>query len=207
MSNEPKKSSGAPPIVGIVVGAILMVGGTYLSSTQHLKFVEDLEKQGLPLDPFKTMAVIGVFLILFPVLKSFFFQPLGTAIEERTNSLESTFTEAETLRSEMTQMRSDYEKRLAETEASAREQIQGEIKKAQELRSQLETDARSKAEDYLKKAQEEIDSEKNRAMTELRLHVVDLTLGATERVLGENIDSERNRKLIQEFMDKVEVPN
>lgn len=196
--------------IGVIVGAILTVVGSQMAFNKQpaglYKFTDDLSHQGIPLDFGKTVATIGVFLILFPVVKSFFVNPLSEAINGRASELESTFSEAESLRAEMSSLRSDYERRLAETEAQAREQIQSEIRRAQELRAQLEADARTRADDYLKKAQEDIDMEKNRVLTDLRIHVVDLTLGATEKILGENVDSERNRKLVNEFIDKIEVP-
>lgn len=196
--------------VGIILGAVFTVVGSQMAFKHQpeaiYKFTEDLTKQGIPLDLGKTVATIGVFLILFPVVKSFFVNPLSEAINGRAAELESTFSEAESLRAEMASLKTGYEKRLAETEAQAREQIQAEIRRAQELRAQLEADARQRADDYLKKAQEEIDIEKNRVITDLRIHVVDLTLGATEKILGENVDSERNRKLVNEFIDKIEVP-
>lgn len=212
MSNELQKPSGSggSTIIAILIGVVLMVGGTWMATNKQPEglyhLTHTLEEQGVPLDLGKTVAVIGVFLILFPLIKFFFLNPLGEAINTRTHELERTFTEAEDLRTEMTTLRSDYEKRLVDTEAAAREQIRSEINKAQELRAQLEADARARADDYLKKAQEEIDSEKHRVLTDIRLHVVDLTLGATEKILGESVDNERNRRLVQEFVDKIEVP-
>ncbi len=203
-------SSKGGMIIGTVVGLGLAFAGSQMAvnhqPTALYDFTENLTKQGIPLDLGKTVATLGVFIFLFPVIKFFFMTPLADAINGRSSELEQTFSEAESLRSEMTALKSGYEKRLAETEAGAREQIQSEIRKAQELRAQLEADARSKADDYLKKAQAEIDSEKNRVITDLRIHVVDLTMGATEKILGENVDNDRNRKLVNEFIDRIEVP-
>lgn len=208
MSNETKSSGSMLP--GLLVGAVLMVAGGWMAMNHQpealYNLTKSLEEQGIPLDLGKTVSVIGVFLILFPVIKSFFLNPLSDAIHERTALLESTFTEAETLRSDMTAMRSDYERRLADSEASAREQIQAEIKKAQDLRTQLMAEAAAQKEEMVRKASEEIEAEKNRVLNDLRLHVVDLTLGATAKILGENVDDARNRRLIDEFIDKVEVP-
>lgn len=207
MSNEPTQKG--INWIGVIVGVALAVGGFYFSKHPPEaigSMQETLMHQGIPLDLGKTISTIGMFLALFPILNFFYIKPLDDAIYERTSGLERTFSEAEDLRSEMATMKGDYERRLTDTEAAAREQIRAEINKAQELRAQLEADARARADDYLKKAQEEIDMEKNRVMTDLRLHVVDLTLGATEKILGENVDSERNRKLVQEFVDKLEVP-
>jgi F-type H+-transporting ATPase subunit b len=205
MATETKKSSGTA-FVGIVIGAILMVGGM-MAQKQLEPITKPLVEQGIPLDLGKTVATIGVFLILFPVLKTFFFQPLMDAINNRTTELEKTFTEVETLRSDMARMRSEYEKRIADTEAEAREQIQNQVKEAQTMRNQMIQEAAAAKEEMVKKAQMEIDAEKSRVLTDLRLHVVNLTMGATEKLLGENVDSERNRRLVEEFIDKIEVPS
>lgn len=183
-----------------------MVGGMWFSKNVHLPFIESLEKQGIPLDLGKTISVIGVFFILFPVIKLFFINPLAEAINSRNTELEKTFTEAETLRSEMTQMRTEYEQRIAATEAAAREQIQNQIKEAQNFRAQLMAEAEQKRDELIKKAQEDIERERHRLMSDLRSEVVNLTLLATERIIGQNVDDSKNRQLVQDFIDKVEVP-
>lgn len=207
MSNE-QKSSGSP-IVGIIIGAVLMVGGTYLSLNAKALGVggiqETLEGQGIPLDFGKTIGTIGVFLILFPVIKSFFIKPLQDAIQERNSDLERTFTEAENLRTEMERMKSDYDRRLADSEANAREQIQSQIREAQNLRSSLMAEAATRADALVQQATAEIEAEKQKVLVELRTHVVDLALAAAEKVVGENMDSERNRRLVDDYINSVEV--
>lgn len=199
-------SSSAGKYIGIVIGLVMMIGGWYLSKQMHgNEFLTKLEEQGIPLDPGKTISAIGVFLILFPVIRSFFINPLTDAIDERTSNLERTFSEAEDLRSEMTKMKQEYEQRLAQTEASAREQIQAQIREATNLRQTLMAEATSKADEMVRKAQEEIALEKDKVMTALRLEVVNLTLGATEKILGQSMDDEKNRRLVQEFIEKAEV--
>lgn len=202
-----QKKGGLSPIVGIIVGLILMFGGMYVSKNVKIDFLADLEKQGIPLDPGKTIAVIGVLLILFPVIRIFFIDPLMEAINGRNSELEKTFSEAEALRSEMTQMKSDYERRLAETEASAREQIQAQVREAQELRKTLMAEASAKADEMLRKAQEDIQAEKAKALTDIGVYVTNLSLKATEKLLGENMDSEKNRRLIDDFLASTEAKN
>ncbi len=208
MSQETQKSGGAPTIVLVVIGLVLMLGGANVSANPpaFLAFQKDLEAQGIPLDLGKTVAAIGVFLILFPVIKSFFLKPLQEAIDQRTHSLESTFADAENLRAEMAQMKSDYEKRIIQTEEDARNQIQSQIKEAQDLRTQMVSEANARVEEMQRKAREEMESERNRVLTEVRLHVADLSLQATEKLLNENVDNERNRRLIDEFIATAEVP-
>lgn len=202
-----QKKGGLSPILGIVVGAVLMVAGMYVSKDVKIEFLESLKEQGIPLDPGKTLAVIGVLLILFPVIRIFFIDPLMEAINGRNSELEKTFSEAEALRTEMTQMKSDYERRLAETEASAREQIQSQVREAQELRKTLMAEATAKADELLKKAQDDIQAEKAKALTEIGVYVTNLSLKATEKLLGENMDTDKNRRLIDDFLASTEAKN
>lgn len=202
MSNStPKKQ---PYWFNLLIGLALMLFGMY-GSTQHWAQPAFLHELGLPIDVFKTVSVIGVFLIVFPLLNVFYFTPLAESIETRTKSLEDTFSEAESLREEMRQMKTSYEGQLKQTEEDARTRIQNEVKKAQELRTQIQAEANAKADEMLRKAREEIETERARVMNDVRVHVANLSLLATERILGENVDNDRNRKLVEEFIDKVEV--
>ena len=193
-------------ILGIVVGIIFMATGTYIAANVHLGFEDQLANAGVPLDLARTLATIGVFMILFPVIKTFFLIPLWDAINARTSELEKTFSEAEDLRAEMKSMQSDYEKRIAATEADAREKIQSQIKEAQALRQRLEAEAVTRADELVRRADEEIQADRAKLKVELRKDVVNMTLAATEKLLGENMDTDKNRKLVEEFITKVEVP-
>jgi len=160
---------------------------------------------GLQLDFGKTITNIGVFLLFIPVINIYFSTPLKEAMDARNQELETTFSDAEQLRTQMQTLKADYEARLVKTEAEARDQIQSQIKEAQNLRQQLMSEATQKADAMVKQAQLEIDQEKQNAISAIRTHVVDLSLAAAEKVIGENMDTEKNRRLVAEFIDTVEV--
>jgi F-type H+-transporting ATPase subunit b len=206
MANE-NTSGGLPPIVKVVLGFAIAAVGVFLNEkigagTEH---VGRIELAGVALEPGKTVGALGVFLALFPVIESFFVKPLTTALGERNDSLESTFAEVESLRSEMTSMKSEYEKRIASTEAEAREKINAQIKEAQVLRQSLMAEAADKSDALIKQAQEEISGEKSKALREIQIHVTDLALQAAEKVVGKNLDNDLNRKLIADFVSDLEV--
>ena len=201
MSSTVKEQSGVPTPVKIVIGIAFMVGGVFMSN----KHIGSLSINGLDIDLGLSVATIGVFLILFPVIHLFYFSALHEAIHNRNSDLESTFGEAESLRSEMTKMKTEYEQRLASTEANAREQIQSQIKEAQTLRASLMSEAAEKADALKKQAEDEIAASKQKVLGELRTHVVDMAMLAAEKVVGENMDNAKNRKLVDDLISKAEV--
>lgn len=223
MSSNAQKSSLPYPAMAII-GALLMVGGTW-AALQLAHASEQLDKgeaatgplagiatpmhalanQGIPIDLGRTLATIGVLIIVFPLIKMFFTDPVAQAIGERNSNLEQTFSEAESLRAEMTRLRSDYEAQLAAANASAREHIEAQIKEAQNLRQTLMSEAANRADAMIERAQQEIAAERERILAGLRGQVVELSLVAAERIVGENMDTERNRRLVDEFVSGLEV--
>lgn len=201
---NPQARKGAVGIKMVLslLGLLMIVAG-YFADGQPWTKPEMFA--GLGLDISKVIINVGFFLLFIQVINIYFYAPLREAIEERNDELEKTFTEAESLKVTMNQMKADYEKRLAQTEAEARAQIQAQIKEAQQLRQTLMAEASAKADELVKRANQEIEAEKTRVLGELRLEVVNLTLQATEKLLGENIDSTKNRKLVEDFIDKIEV--
>lgn len=199
-----QKSSGSI-WTGVAIGVVLMFVGAYADKNYHPAWVDSLAGMGLPFDPAKTVATIGVFLIVFPLIKLFFTDPLSNAIHERNSNLEHTFSEAEALRAEMTKLRNDYEQQLAAANASAREHIEAQIKEAQNLRQTLMNEAAGRADAMIERAQQEIASERERILGGLRNQVVELSLIAAEKIVGENMDTERNRRLVDEFVSGLEV--
>jgi len=209
MANS-SESKGVPYVIKLPVGILMMVAGFYLSITYFATenppgWVKAIQGFGVPIDLGQTIMAIGVLLIVFPLVNTFFIMPLHEAIQNRNSELESTFAQADNLRTEMQTMRSDYEHRLQETEAQAREQIQSSIREAQQLRQTLMSEATEKADALVAEARGRIEQERDNIIRDLRLHVVDLTLAAAERVIGENMNDDVNRKLVNEFIDKVEV--
>lgn len=195
-TSESKSSNGA---INLVVGIVLVAVG-FLALNKSIDVAT-----GITINPGETVSMIGVLLILFPVIKTFYTQPLGDAIHQRNADLERTFTEAEQLKADMQTLRSDYERRLADTEAQAREQIQAQIREAQQLRQTLTDEAAAKANAFLAQAQAEISAERDRLIGDLRSHVVDIALDAAEKVVRENMDTERNRRMIEDFINRAEV--
>ena len=183
-----------------ILGLILIAAGIALHTPLNFELPGHLV-----INLGETLAMIGFLVLLFPVVKIFYTQPLADAIQERNTELENTFNEVETLRSDMQKLKADYEARLAATEADAREKINSQIKEAQVLRQTLMAEAAAKSDDLLRKANEEIAGEKTKLIADLRTHVSDLAIAAAEKVVGQTMDTDKNRAIVDSFLTQIEA--
>ncbi len=197
--NTTEQDSATPPWLFVLVGITLVFIGAVPLKEVDLPFLN-----GIELHIGKTVSNIGVVLMFIQVLDKFFYRPLSDAISERTKKLEKNYREAESLKSEMSRMKNEYDIRLSESESKAREQIQAYVREAQVLREQLIDEATTKASEMIKQAQSQIESEKAFVQNELKVHAIEMTLKATEKIIKENMDTKKNRAMIEDFIENFE---
>jgi F-type H+-transporting ATPase subunit b len=140
------------------------------------------------------------FLILLFLLKQFLFDPANKMLDERAQDVRVTYDKLEAEQRQMQELKSEYEQRLAAIEAEAREKIQSAIKEAQGTRDQIVSEANSRASELVSRAEAEVAREREQAMIAIREQVVNLALGATEKLIGDGLDEKRQRALIADFI-------
>ena len=59
----------------------------------------------------------------------------------------------------------------------------------------------------LERARRDIVAERDRAIAELRREAVELSLAAASKLIGERLTSETDRKLVQEYLSKLDLRN
>jgi F-type H+-transporting ATPase subunit b len=59
----------------------------------------------------------------------------------------------------------------------------------------------------LERARRDIIAERDRALAELRREAVELSLAAASKLIGERLTSETDRKLVQEYLARLDVRN
>jgi F-type H+-transporting ATPase subunit b len=92
---------------------------------------------------------------------------------------------------------------LNEAEAEARK-IVGEAREAAEkVKAQIVEDARAEAQRTIDQGRDTLDSEKNAALAQLRAEVADLAVGAAGAILDAELDAERNRKIVDDFISRL----
>ncbi|MDX1530097.1 MAG: F0F1 ATP synthase subunit B [Rhodothermales bacterium] len=141
-----------------------------------------------------------VFLVLLFILSKYAWGPITTALQEREETIETSIKRAETALAEAKQLQADNEKARREAEAEAQRILREAREAADAARSEQVDKTRAQIRQMQEQAQAEIEREKQQALAELRTEVADLAIQAAEKILHENLDGQRQRRLVQDFI-------
>ena len=148
-----------------------------------------------------------VFILLLAILKKFAWPALLGAVEARERALEEQLAEAERNRAEAAQLLAQHERLLAEGRAAAHGLL-AEAKAAAEKERALALEkTRQEQEELLERARRDIIAERERAVAELRREAVDLSLAAASKLIGERLDSDSDRKIVQGYLATLDTPH
>ena len=141
---------------------------------------------------------IVCFLITLFVLKRYAFGPIQKLIDERRERIRQSIEEADRAREEARKLLEEHRALIAGARSDA-EQILAEARKVadaqrERVREEVEADRQRR----LDETKRQIEAETHRALLQIRAEVADLTLMATEKVVGKALDAADQRRLIDE---------
>ena len=140
------------------------------------------------------------FLLFFIIVWTFAFKPVSKMLADRKERIEQGLKDAEQARRDRESAEAERVAALAEARREANEIMARAQKTAQEMRDTDIAATKEELERLRARATAEIEAEKVRAIGELRAEVADLALEAASRVIGETMTSERERRLVEEFL-------
>ncbi|HEV2291191.1 MAG TPA: F0F1 ATP synthase subunit B [Gemmatimonadales bacterium] len=144
-----------------------------------------------------TLVVFGLF---FLILKRFAWPVVLGAVEAREKKLEEQLAQSAKDREDAARLLAEQQKLLADARGQV-VTILNDAKVAAERERQLGLEkARAEADDLLARARREIAAEKDRAVVELRREAVDLALAAAGKLIGQRLQGEQDRKLVQDYL-------
>jgi F-type H+-transporting ATPase subunit b len=146
---------------------------------------------------FWTLVIFGLLLL---ILRRFAWGPMVGALDEREKTIEESINRAEAALAEARRMQADNEAARREAERQAQAILRAASEEADRRRAEEFEKAKAEAAKFREQARAEIEREKQQSLTELRTEVADLAIGAAEKILSENLDDDRQRKLVDRFI-------
>jgi F-type H+-transporting ATPase subunit b len=141
-----------------------------------------------------------VFIALLLILRKFAWPALLGAVEARERALEEQLAEAERNRAEAARLLAQHEKLIAEGRAAAHALLTEARTAAEKERALAMEKTRQEQEELLERARRDIVAERDRAVADLRREAVDLSLAAASKLLGERLNSDSDRRIVQEYL-------
>jgi F-type H+-transporting ATPase subunit b len=145
------------------------------------------------------------FLLTLLVLYRVAWGPVLKALEARQKRIQEGLEAAQKAQQDREAAERAYAERLAEARQEAQRMLDQATRMGETLRQELEQKARQQADQIIEQARGEIDRERLKALQELRRQVADLTVLAAGRVIGESLDGQRHRELIERTISEAEI--
>ena len=143
------------------------------------------------------------FVLLLVVLKKVAWGPILDALDTRENEIKDALNAAEKAREEAERISSDYEDSIRKAQAEAQQIISDAKTAGEKVKLDLETVANKKADEIIEKAKAQIDTERVRVISEIKTVAIEISLSAAAKVIEKNLDSDDNRKLVNEALEGI----
>jgi F-type H+-transporting ATPase subunit b len=150
-------------------------------------------------------------LIGFAALMAFVFwkvwPTLNQMLEERQQAVQGKLEQAEQIRVEAEELRRSYQERLREARSRADELVEQARADAERVREQKVAEAEEEAQAIGQRAREDAEAERSRLVQQLRSQVAALSVDLAGAIVHRELDEDRHRSLVDEYIDQLSSMN
>jgi len=144
-----------------------------------------------------------IFVILMFVLSRYAFGPITAAVEARERALEEAIEGAKRDRDAAAKLLQEHQAAIDTARAEAQKIIADGRAVGEKMRTDMIEQTRKEQQDMLERARRDIESEKDKAIMQLRREAVDLALAGATKVIEQNLESQKNRQLVESYLASI----
>lgn len=145
------------------------------------------------------------FLVLLFILKKWVFPPIIKAIDKRQEAIDATVREAAEAQEALKKAESKASDVLAEARDEAEAVLARTQEESQRAIAEAETKAKERADQIVADARTQLDADVKKARAAIKKDAVQLVVAATEKVIGEKVDTAKDKTLIERSLEKAEA--
>jgi F-type H+-transporting ATPase subunit b len=143
---------------------------------------------------------ILIFGILFFLLKKYAYPAILEAVEKREKALADAIEGAKRDRDEAAKLLADHRARIEAARDEAQKFIADARVLSEKSRADLLEQTRGEQQEMLERARRDIIVERDKAIAQLRREAVELAIAGASKVIEENLDTDKNRKVVESFL-------
>jgi len=144
-----------------------------------------------------------IFLILFAILGKLVFPKILAAVEAREKALEDAIEGAKRDREEASRLLAEQHRQIEAARGDAQKLIVEGRQIGEKLRADMIEETQQQQQAMLDRARREIETEKQRAISEMRREAIELAIAGASKVIEKNLDDQSNRKIVESFLASI----
>jgi len=156
----------------------------------------------LTVHPYWVVVSIVQFLLLFYLLRRFFWGPILKTLRDRAEKIREGLVMAEAAKAERERMKAEVERLLADARREAQAIAERTTKAAEAAAADIRAQAKTEADRIRERGREDATQLHDQALAQLRSELAGMVVLAASRVLGRELDPEKHRALIEESLDE-----
>jgi F-type H+-transporting ATPase subunit b len=143
-------------------------------------------------------------ILLFILMKIFLFKPLRKMMDERTRSIQEDIDSAKQSREEAEALKQQYADDIGDAKAEAQKILMKAHEEAESEKAAMIRRSQEEADQIVADANKAIETERKRVLAQAQTEIADLAIEAASKIIGENVDDEKNRRLVDKFLSEEE---
>ena len=159
--------------------------------------------EGLGINLTVLVAQIFNFLLLFLILRGVAYKPMLKFLDGRREKIAKGLEDARKAEERLANIEKDYQSRMDAARPDAQKMVAEMTSNAEKNAAGIVAKANEDAAKIKTTAQEEAETERNKALADLRTQVVTLSMAAANKLIGDSMDEQRQRGLVNEFFSGV----
>lgn len=154
----------------------------------------------LEINPGLAIWTIVTFIVLLFVLKKLAWKPLLQALITREEKIRESLEQAEHARLEAQRLIEENQRQMAHAQSEFQRMMREAREEAEKLRAKRKQEAETEARKIIDQGKMEIEREKDTALAQLRAEVADLAILAASKILDEELDEKKHRKVVDSLL-------
>ena len=146
---------------------------------------------------------LGAFLVLLVVGYKIAWKPILEGLNAREDKIRDSLDQADKAQKELAQIQETSAKLKADAESEAKKIVSDARDTATKLAKEIEDKAKTEAQTTRDNALKDIESARISALNDLKAESAELAISLAGKLIGENLDSDKNRDLTKSFIEKL----
>ncbi len=175
--------------------------GETIATTESALPLEAHASGGISIDPMVIVYnILNVAVFLF-ILKLILYKPLLALLKEREAHIKKGVEDADNAKILLLESEATREKMLKEARAEGQTMVETARQSGELVRTELVAKAQGEAQQIITSGQLLIEAERSKALQEVKAHVVEVILKASEKILKQKIDPAQDARLIKDSIE------